>query len=116
MILLFLLHVLSLNSYDLYSGPPPAQNIRERIAPPRGYTWVTEPKGSFGEYLQNSPLKPKGAKILDHNQSPISNQHEHIAILDYDIGHKNLLRLDSQEIIHVIEFFVFHEKSMAAKP
>ena len=90
MILLFLLHVLSLNSYDLYSGPPPAQNIRERIAPPRGYTWVTEPKGSFGEYLQNSPLKPKGAKILDHNQSPISNQHEHIAILDYDIGHKNL--------------------------
>lgn len=86
MVLLFLL----LNTFVYPTVLPPAQSIRERIAPPKGYTWVTEPAGSFGAYLQSSPLKAKGAKILDYTQSPISNQYEHIAVLDYDIGHKDL--------------------------
>jgi hypothetical protein len=90
MILLFVLHAWLVYNITPPATPPPAATIRERIAPPKGYTWVTEPKGSFGEYLQLSPLKPKGSKILDYTQSPIGNQYEHIAILDYDIGRKNL--------------------------
>jgi hypothetical protein len=66
------------------------KSIMERIKPPKGYAWVTEEKGSFGAYLQTMRLKPAGAKILDFNKKPIKNQFEHIAVLDIDVGTKNL--------------------------
>ena len=66
------------------------KTVRERIDPPKGYTWVTEEEGSFGAYLQAVKLRPAGAKILDYDKKPIMNQFEHIAILDIDVGTKNL--------------------------
>lgn len=66
------------------------KTIMERINPPKGYTWVTEEKGSFGAYVQAVKLKPAGAKILDFDEKPIKNQFEHVAILDIDVGTKNL--------------------------
>ncbi len=64
--------------------------VMERIIPPKGYTWVTEKEGSFGAYLQAMKLKPAGAKILDFGGKPIGNQFEHVAILDIDVGTKDL--------------------------
>lgn len=66
------------------------KSIMERIKPPKGYSWVNEEKGSFGAYLQDIKLKQEGAKILDFNKKPIQNQFEHIAVLDIDVGTKNL--------------------------
>ena len=66
------------------------ETIRKRIKAPAGYEWVVEQPGSFGAYLQQLPLKPAGAKILDYKNKPISNQYEHIAVINKDIGDRNL--------------------------
>ena len=41
-----------------------AMTIATRFNPPKGYTRVEVPEGSFGEYLRNYPLKPYGTKAL----------------------------------------------------
>lgn len=64
--------------------------LRTRIAPPKGYQWVSEPATSFGHFLHNLPVKRVGSQILDYTGSPIGNQSEHIAVINYDIGYKNL--------------------------
>lgn len=69
---------------------PSAQTIKQRISPPNGYEWVREPQNSFGEFLQNAPLKADGSPILSYTGQPIANQSNHIAVLDYDIGNKDL--------------------------
>lgn len=66
------------------------ETLRSRIAPPKGYSWVDEEEGSFAEFLQGVKLKEKGSKILDYRNNPIDNQYEHIAIMDFDVGSKDL--------------------------
>ena len=65
-------------------------NIRDRILPPAGYSWVKEEPNSFGAFLQNIQLQPDKSLILDYTGSPISNQSKHIAILNYDVGTRDL--------------------------
>ena len=65
-------------------------NIRDRILAPTGYNWVNEEPNSFGAYLQNIQLKEDKSPILDYTGSPISNQSEHVAILNYDVGNRDL--------------------------
>ena len=65
-------------------------NIRARILPPKGFKWVEEERNSFGAFLQNIQLKEDKSPILDYTGSLISNQTEHIAILDYDVGNRDL--------------------------
>ena len=65
-------------------------NIRDRILAPTGYNWVNEEPNSFGAYLQNIQLKEDKSPILDYTGSPIPNQSEHVAILNYDLGNKDL--------------------------
>lgn len=64
--------------------------IKQRIKAPNGYEWLPEEKKSFGEFLQNSELEKNGAKILDFKGRPIGNQSEHVAVLKYDVGNKDL--------------------------
>ncbi|MCO4292256.1 DUF4846 domain-containing protein [Solitalea sp. MAHUQ-68] len=66
------------------------KTVSERIKPPKGFNWVIDEKGSFGEYLRNMKLEQYGAEILDYNNKPISNQFEHIAVIKKDIGSKDL--------------------------
>lgn len=65
-------------------------NIRDRILAPTGYTWVNEEPNSFGAFLQNIQLKADKSPILDYTGSPISNQSAHVAILNYDVGNRDL--------------------------
>ncbi len=67
-----------------------APAIIKNINPPQGYRWVNEINNSFEFYLQNISLKPQGSPILDYAGNRISNQSEHVAILDYDIGTRDL--------------------------
>ena len=65
-------------------------NIRDRIIPPTGYNWVNEEPNSFGAFLQNIQLKVDKSPILDYTGLPISNQAAHVAILNYDVGIRDL--------------------------
>jgi hypothetical protein len=81
----------------------------ERIKAPDGYDWIIEEKGSFGEFLQNTKLKEDGSQILDFNHNPIGNQSEHVAIMDYDIGEKDLQQC-ADAVIRLRAEYLYHQK------
>lgn len=81
----------------------------ERIKAPKGYDWITEERGSFGEFLQNTKLKKAGSQILDFRQNPISNQSEHVAIMDYDIGEKDLQQC-ADAVIRLRAEYLYQQK------
>lgn len=83
--------------------------LLERIKAPEGYVWVTEESGSFGEFLQNAKLKKTGSQILDFKQNPISNQSEHVAIMDYDIGEKDLQQC-ADAVIRLRAEYLYQQK------
>ena len=68
---------------------PTGEKLIHRIAPPSGYTWETAMPNSFAEFLHNLPLKETGSPVLDYTGTHISNQEEHIAIINYDVGTRN---------------------------
>ncbi len=65
------------------------KTLRERVLPPKGFTRIEAEKGTFGDYLQNLPLKPHGAPVLYYNgQEKIKNVH--CAVIDMEIGDGDL--------------------------
>jgi hypothetical protein len=66
------------------------ETIIKRIKTPSNFDWIIEDKNSFGEFVQNISLEPNKSKILDYKGNPISNQAEHVAIMKFDVGSKDL--------------------------
>lgn len=64
--------------------------IRGRFKPPLGYVWESAIPGSFHEFLIFFPLKPKGFPLRDYRDMPLEKQYHHAAILDIDVGKKDL--------------------------
>lgn len=89
------------------------ETLIERVLAPEGYEWIIEDSGSFGEFLQNIPLKKDGSPILDYNQKPISNQSEHIAIIDLDVGTKDLQQC-ADAVIRLRAEYLFEQKKFDA--
>ncbi len=88
---------------------PSGETLLTRIQTPEGYEWIIEDSGSFGEFLQNVPLKKEGSQILDFQQNTIGNQSEHVAILDYDIGKKDLQQC-ADAVIRLRAEYLFQQK------
>lgn len=69
---------------------PAAGTIAQRFAPPAGYTRIALPGQSFGAWLQRLPLKPAGSKVMLHSGAAKANQSVHAAVIDIDVGHRDL--------------------------
>lgn len=67
-----------------------SNTIIKRFSPPKGYIWEKYEDNSYENYLVNFKLKPEGLPLRDFNNLPISKQHHHAAILDIDVGSKDL--------------------------
>lgn len=106
---IFILLLACKNDNSKIAINPSGQTLLKRIPAPEGFEWIIEESGSFGEFLQNSELKAPGSKILDFNQKPIRNQSEHIAILDYDIGKKDLQQC-ADALIRLRAEYLFKQK------
>lgn len=62
--------------------------IATRFNPPPGFTRTEA--DDYGEYLRNRPLLPQGSPILLHNGEEGSIQDWHAAVLDIDVGTRDL--------------------------
>jgi len=64
--------------------------IAGRFTPPRGYLRVPAREGGFAAWLRHLPLKPAGTKVYLHDGRLKPNQSVHAAVVDLDIGRRDL--------------------------
>lgn len=66
------------------------EKIADRIVPPSGYVRETCSDHSFTAYLRNLPLLPEGSKVLLYNGKEKGNQTAAYAVIDMEIGNRDL--------------------------
>ncbi|MEZ5774655.1 MAG: DUF4846 domain-containing protein [Hyphomicrobiaceae bacterium] len=67
-----------------------ADTLAGRIAPPPGFRRIAAEPGSFGQWLRGLPMKPAGAPVLLFNGLPKFWSDAAFAVLDIDVGDKDL--------------------------
>lgn len=65
-------------------------NLLERFKVPEGYKRVDVEEGSFAAYLRQLPLKEHGSKVLYHDGREKNRKHVYLAVVDMEIGKRNL--------------------------
>lgn len=78
--------ILCLASFATLSG----QTVEKTIIPPTGYVRETCDEHSFAAYLRRLPLLPAGSKVLLYNGQEKRNQSAAYAVIDMEIGNKDL--------------------------
>lgn len=76
--------------YRWHKAYNPVQSIRNRIRPPEGYQRKPAAKGSFAHWLRMLPLKPGRPEVMLYNGQPKGNQDAQYAVVDIDVGNKDL--------------------------
>jgi hypothetical protein len=71
-------------------APEEGATIAARIPPPAGYGFVPAEPGSFAEWLTQLPLKPGRPPVLLHHGGRKGNQSAHHAVIDLDVGDRDL--------------------------
>jgi hypothetical protein len=66
------------------------ETIASRIPPPAGFERRAVPPDSFAAWLRGLPLKPAGASVLLFNGAPKFRQDVHVAVVDIDVGTRDL--------------------------
>lgn len=69
---------------------PAGDTIAERILCPVGFERIEENELAFGNYLRKSLLKPHGTEVLLFDGRAKGNQDSHVAVLDIDVGERDL--------------------------
>ncbi|UCH14071.1 MAG: DUF4846 domain-containing protein [Bacteroidales bacterium] len=64
--------------------------IEERFLLPEGYERTEAAENSFSSYLGKLPLKPHNSKVKLYNGNLKSNQNVHMAVVDLEIGTRDL--------------------------
>ena len=64
--------------------------IAERFHPPRDFQRTVIAENSFAYYLRNLKLKPAGSEVRFHNGGIKANHNVYDAVVDLEIGTKNL--------------------------
>jgi hypothetical protein len=68
----------------------PAESVMDRFAPPAGYERLKAHPKSYAHFLRNLPLLPGRPQVLLYNGKAKSNQQAHLAVVDLDVGSKDL--------------------------
>ncbi len=64
--------------------------LAARFPPPAGFQRIAAAPGSFAAWLRGLPLKPAGAPVLLYNGAPKFRQDVHAAVIDIDVGTRDL--------------------------
>lgn len=76
--------------YLWMSPPDDANALAARIPAPSGYQRVPAAAGTFAQWLRYLPLKPGRPEVLLFDGRKKPNQDAHWAVLDLDVGKKDL--------------------------
>ena len=66
------------------------ESLAQRLEPPAGFARVPTAAGSFGHWLRHLPLKPANTPVLLYNGQPKTNQAAHWAVVDINVGRRDL--------------------------
>ena len=69
---------------------PTGSTIETRILPPPDFSRKIKTDGSFAKYLRNLPLKSHGSEVLLYDGSIKTNHNTYDAVIDMEIGNKDL--------------------------
>ncbi len=86
------------------------QTVEMRILPPEGYTRIPLIENSFGTWLRQLPLKPEGSKVLLYNGEEKRNQAAAFAVLDIDVGTRDLQQC-ADAIIRLRAEYLYDQKA-----
>lgn len=84
-------------------------SLLARISAPPGYTRTPVPPASFAHYLRTLKLKPQGSKVKYYNGQPKPATGVYTAVLDADIGDKDLHQC-ADAIIRLKADYHYHAK------
>lgn len=76
--------------YAWRTSEPATDTLAQRIAPPPGFERVPAAAESWAQWLRGLPLKPAGAPVLLYNGSRKWRQDVHVAVIDIDVGDRDL--------------------------
>lgn len=81
--------------------------LYERFNPPEGYSRQSSPSDSFSAYLQTLPLKPHGEKVLYYDGRTKSNPSVYEAVIQMDVGSKDLQQC-ADAVMRLRGEYLFH--------
>ena len=76
--------------YPWTDGKRPAETVSERFAPPPGFERGPVAAASFANWLRQLPLKTAGAPVKLFNGENKPRQDVHAAVIDVDVGARDL--------------------------
>ena len=85
------------------------KTVFERINPPVGFKREPLDTTSFANYLRHLSLKPHGEKVLLYNGQLKSRQDVHVAVVDMDVGGKDLQQC-ADAIIRMRAEYLYSQK------
>lgn len=103
------------NSYPWLRKYSQSESIQNRIPAPKGYKRINTIPGTFEDWLRHLLLKKGNSPVLLYNGKKKGNQNAHYAVLDIDIGKRNLqqcadaiIRLRSEYLYSLHKFDAIH--------
>jgi hypothetical protein len=72
------------------NGDPGVEPLQSRIPPPDGYVRVAAEPDSFGAWLRQLPVRPGRPDVRLYDGRRKGNQTAHFAVLDIDVGPRDL--------------------------
>jgi hypothetical protein len=91
------------------------KTVEERFLLPAGYERAEANENSFPAYLRKLPLKPHNSQVRLYNGNLKPNQDAHIAVVNLDIGDRDLhqcadaiIRLRAEYLFYIKEYDKIH--------
>ena len=77
-------------TYPWKTDNEPTESLERRIPVPHGFKRIEVKPGSFADWLRHLPLKPGCPPVHLYNGALKDNQTVHVAVVDIDVGRRDL--------------------------
>jgi hypothetical protein len=101
--------VIAIISLCLFASFIPLDNVLARFPIPAGYSQQKVTPGSFAEWLQTLPLKPKGTPTKTYRGDIARTDIETAAVVDMSIGNQDLQQC-ADAVMRLRGEYLYHQK------